>query len=183
MTVACRLEAQQVELDDCVGPGSQMCTVSPIVLEEDSCGTASYRFNGRVAWAPLKNVGPITVSVKTRIANRPQTIFPMYVELRGQGNLTDTTTCRTGLGASVLLVVQDGRSCGGNWTSIGPIELEHFGVSRGEYYRVQCVFFETIVSPFGFIGFSPAFSCIRITRDETSPVAELDWTRVKQLFK
>lgn len=173
--------AQDVELDDCLGPGSQMCTVSPAILVEDSCGSASYRFNGRIAWPPLKNAGPVTISVKTRIVDRFATTFPMYVEL-GTLGLNDSSVCITGRSSPLLLAVQDGRTCGGTWTSIGPINLEDYGVPQGEFYLIKCVFFETIANPLGQTLFSPGLSCIRVEANSRTYVQSMSWTHAKRLY-
>lgn len=172
--------APDVELDDCIGPSSQVCSNPPTLLPGDSCGPAFYRFNGRIAWAPLKNIGPVTISIQTR--RDRFTLLPLYVEVQANLSEVDTTTCRAGLGGVLLLVDQGGAPCGGTWTTIGPVDLRPFGVLPGRFYRIQLVFFETVPFPTGERGTSPGFSCIRV-RVQPTGVASSTWTGMKQLFR
>jgi hypothetical protein len=180
--VVSHVGAQETELEDCLGPNTRACSDSERFLVEDSCGAASYRFIGRVAWPPLKNVGPVTISVRTRAVSQVHTVFPLYFEIRGLHTFSDSTECRTRLAGVLLMEVQGGSDCGGTWTTIGPLDLRPFSVTLGEFYHLQCLFLETIVDMFGFRFYSPGLSCIRIT-SEPSPVVESTWTKAKILFQ
>jgi hypothetical protein len=173
---------QDTELEDCLGPGSQSCYDSPPVVVEDSCGTAFFRHVGRVSWPPLRNVGRVTISVQTRIAEPLLTIFPLFFEINGLERFSDSTSCRTGVAGVLVMEVLAGASCGGTWSTLGPIDLQDFGVHLGEVYLVQCVFFENPPTPSPFRGHSPGLSCIRV-RSEGTATAASTWTTAKRLFR
>lgn len=175
-----RAQAQQTILEDCIGPTSVVCSNPPVLLPGDSCGTPFYRFNGRIAWPPLKNVGPVTISIQSR--RDPYTLMPLYVEIRNLVANEDTTACNPDTGGVLLLTDFGGAPCGGTWTTVGPFDLRPFGVRMGEFYRVQVAFFETRPWPTGERGYSPGFSCIRLTAPPT-PVAMQTWGHVKRLFR
>ena len=176
----------RIELYDCVddadGPG--FCTRdSTPVLEDEGCGATFYRYHGRIAWPVLRNVGPVTISVKTRVKRFPETqtrYLPLYVEVVGRTFDHDDFRCRQ-LGGITILTAQGGPDCGGTWESIGPISLVRFGVPLGALYHIQIPFFESApppVSQYHTIG----FSCLRVT-PEPQVVALVNWGTVKSLYK
>jgi len=183
--VTARLCAAQLptELEDCAGPSADFCSDSTAVLMEDDCGETFYRHRGEIAWAALKNVGPVTISVKT-LDRRFYMTFPLYVMVRGRTNPTDGTDCRTGMGGHVALVALGGQQCGGAWEPVGPIDPARYGVPPGANYSLQCVFFEPLPGTI-FPGLEPStvgFSCIRVTSHPLQ-TGDASWAHVKTLFR
>jgi hypothetical protein len=172
--------AAETQLEDCLETSTRVCSDSPRLLVEDECGPASYRYVGRISWPPLRSVGPVTIGVQTRAD--PFTLIPLYVEVRGLSSFSDTTACRTGLGAELVLEIPGGASCGGTWTTIGPVDLRPHGVSLGELYLLQLMFFQTVPFPTGQRGYSPGVSCVRVT---TSPavITASTWTSMKLIHR
>jgi hypothetical protein len=171
------------ELDECVGPGATSCSDSTAILVDQGCGAVFYRYHGCLAWPALRCVGPVTIAVKTRFVEYQNTSYPLYVEVRGRSNPTDSTDCRTGMGGHVVLVAQGGPECGGTWESVGPIDLSSSGVHVGANYSVQCIFFNDLPGPFpGYEPHSVGFACIRVTAHPTT-VSPVDWTAVKRLYQ
>jgi hypothetical protein len=173
--------AFDVELDDCLAISTRVCADSPRVLVGSECGPTFYRFNGRIAWPPLKNIGPVTIAIQTR-AHPMSTVMPLYLEIQSLSSIDDSTACRAGLGGVLLFAEPGSLDCEGIWTTVGPFDLQGFGVSQGEFYRVQVVFFETVPFPTGQIGHSPGMSCIRVTL-QLSAVVPSTWTRTKLLYR
>jgi hypothetical protein len=173
---------EPTELYDCVddedGPG--FCTRdSTPVLEDEGCGATFNRYHSRIAWPVLRNVGQVTISVKTRVKKFPETqdqYLPLYVEVVGRTFVNDDYRCRQ-LGGLVILVAQGGPDCGGAWESVGPISLERFGVPRGALYHIQIPFFESAAG-FHTIG----FACLRVI-SHPDPIAAINWGTVKSIYK
>ena len=168
-------------LDDANGP--DFCrTDSTVVLVDEGCGVTFNRYHDTIAWLVLRNVGPVTISVKTRYVRFGRTLLPLYVEIISGTTQHELTECRTDLGGHLILVAQGGPECGGAWESVGPIDLRLWGVRPGELYSVQVVFFESIPDHDGETPFySVGFSCIRVTSHPTA-VAPATWSAVKVLF-
>jgi hypothetical protein len=167
-------------VDDADGPG--FCTRdSTPVLVDAGCGATFNRYHGRISWPVLRNVGPVTISVKTRVRRFPETqtqYLPLYLEVVGRTFTNDDYRCRP-LGGIVILVAQGGPDCGGAWESVGPISLVRFGVPLGALYHIQTAFFESR-PPANFC--TIGFSCLRVT-PEPNGVATVDWGIVKSLYK
>ena len=87
-----RVFAQESELDECLDAGS-FCNESAPILMDESCGEKFYRFRGRIAWKPLLNVGPVTVSVRTR-SLAFKTVYPLYLEIEARRDAQDSTCVR-----------------------------------------------------------------------------------------
>ena len=184
LLVAARAGAQApTELYDCVDDpdGPDFCTSdSTVELVDAGCGATFNRYHGRIVWPVLRNVGPVTISVKTRYVRFGTTHLPLYVEVDSRAVPED---CITGLDGRLILVAQGGPECGGTWESVGPINLVPFGVPLGGLYSVQAVFFEALPDDHGEIPFhSIGFSCIRITSHPTA-VASTTWSNVKALYR
>ncbi len=176
---------EPTELYDCVddADGPDFCSDSTAVLVDEGCGAAFNRYHGRIAWPVLRNVGPVTISVRTRYLPFGWTFLPLYVEVRGRTQAADSMQCRTGLGGQVILVAQGGPECGGGWESAGPISLVRFGVPLGALYTVQAVFFEALPDPHGIpLWTSVGFSCIRVTSHPTT-VTPTTWANLKALYR
>ena len=178
--VSLRSEAQvPTDLEDCVAIGASFCTDSTAVLVDDSCGETFNRYYGRLAWPPLRNVGPVTIAVET--INAQGTTYPLYVEVRGRNDST-STDCRTDMAGHLVLVAQGGTQCGGTWESVGPVDLTPYGVALGENYHVQCVFFESMPGPLGGVAHTIGFSCIKVT-SQPDAVHTASWSLVKHLYR
>ena len=187
LAIAVHAEAQEpTELYDCVDDanGPNFCTTdSTVALVDEGCGATFNRYHDTIAWPVLRNVGPVTISVKTRYVRFGRTYLPLYVEVRGRTTQGDQHECRTGLGGHLILVAQGGPECGGAWESVGPIDLRRWGVPPGELYSVQVVFFESIPDHHGEIPFySVGFTCIRVTSHPTA-VAPASWSTIKVLYR
>lgn len=168
-------------LEDCLGPGSVSCSVSPSIPVGDDCDGGFYRYVGRVAWGPLEYNGPVKVSVKTK--SIVSTILPLYIEVRSpEWGPGDIPICTSTFFGHLLMTSLGDATCGGSWQSIGPIDLARYGIRSGDLYIVQASFFETIPDPFGGVAHSPGLSCIRVEPAET-PIASTSWTRTKMLYK
>jgi hypothetical protein len=180
-----RVDAEEpVELYDCVddADGPAFCSSDSVaVLVDAGCGTTFNRYHGRIAWPVLRNVGPVTISAKTRVRREEVTQYlPLYVEVVGRVYAGDDYHCRLNLAGIVVLVAQGGPDCGGTWESVGPINLTSFGVPLGALYHVQVSFFESL--PPDPVLRSIGLSCIRVTPHPTA-VASTTWSNVKVLFR
>ena len=170
-------------VDDADGPG--FCTRDSMpVLVDEGCGATFNRYHGRIAWPVLRNVGPVTISVKARVKRVPEEgqtqYLPLYVEVVGRTFTNDDYRCRP-LGGIVILVAQGGPECGGTWESVGPISLVRFGVPLGALYHIQMTFFESLPPPAGQFC-TLGFSCLRVMPEPDAVVA-VNWGNVKALYK
>lgn len=188
LVAAAHAAAQEpTELYDCVddADGPDFCTSDSVVVPVDEgCGATFNRYHGTIAWPVLRNVGPVTIAVKTRYLPYPgRTYLPLYVEVRGRTEPADPKDCRTGLSGHVILVAQGGSECGGAWESAGPINLRPFGVPLGALYTVQVLFFESVPDHHGEPSFyTVGFSCLRVTTHPTA-VASTTWSNLKVLYR
>ena len=176
---------EATELYDCVGDldTDDFCSDSDGILVDEGCGATFNRYIGRIAWPALRNVGPVTISVRTRYVRFGTTHLPLYVEVRGRDDPEEGTHCYTGYGGLLVLQAHGGVQCGGTWESVGPVDLAPYGVPFGAYYSLQVAFFEFLPSPiFGTVAHSIGFSCIRVTSHPTL-VAGTTWSNVKALFR
>jgi len=167
------------ELEDCTGPSAEFCFDGAPALIDSGCGALFENYQGRIAWPPLRNVGPVTISVQARHTFTSQTFFPLYVEVQAR-RIDDPPICQDGLGGLVVLVARGADRCGGTWESIGPIDLVPFGVPLGSPYSVQCIFFRT--TPSDVTVRTVGFSCIRVT-SHPSILVSTSWGNVRTLFK
>lgn len=177
---------EPTDLYDCVddedGPGFCARDSTPVLVDE-GCGATFNRYHGRIAWPVLRNVGPVTISVKTRVKRFPETqtqFLPLYVEVVGRTFTNDDYRCRQ-LGGLVILVAQGGPDCGGAWESVGPISLVRFGVPPGALYHIQMPFFEGPPPPTGQFH-TIGFSCLRVT-SHPDAITAVSWGTVKSLYK
>jgi hypothetical protein len=167
------------ELEDCTGSEADFCFDGTAALVDSGCGARFEGYAGRIAWPVMKNVGPVTIAVQTRYTPAGQTVFPLYVEARGRDAPGDVLDCRTGLGGQLVLVAHGADRCGGTWESIGPIDLQAYGVPLGAPYNLQCVFFRT--TPTRVTARTVGFSCIRVTSIPAATMAA-SWGSVKTLY-
>lgn len=127
-------------------------------------------YNGRVAWAPLRCVGPITIALNTR--SLTSTRFPLYVEIVPVQNLDHCP------GPGVLVMVaHGGNQCGGIWETSGPLDITSI-VPLGSLYAIQLVFFYAAYGAY----LSPAVDCIRVTAQPMAIEART-WSQVKTLYR
>jgi hypothetical protein len=167
------------ELDDCTGPSALFCFNGAPAVIDSGCGAIFDGYAGRIAWPPLRNIGPVTIEIKTEYSFTRQAILPLYVEVatrRGESDLR----CSTSRAGRVVLVAQGAERCGGTWQSIGPIDLIAYGIALGDPYQVQCVFFRT--TPDQVTIRSIGFACIRVNPYPAATQAAR-WGAVKQIFK
>lgn len=188
MVIAAQSGAQQpTELFDCLDDtdGPNFCSDSTAVLVDDGCGVTFNRYRGRIAWPVLWNVGPVTISVRTRQMDfAGLTRLPLYVQVVNRQSPNDPRDCRTWApGGFLVLVAQGGPDCGGTWETVGPISLASYGVQLGQPYNIQIPFFESLPSSDGRYYFhSVGFSCIRVTSHPTA-IGAITWTNVKVLYR
>ena len=133
------------------------------------------RWLGRLAFFPLRCVGPITVSVET--TSPVNTRFPLYVEIVPLQGTGDYHVCEDLPGYVVLIVYGHfGQQCG-TWNDVGPVDITTV-VPLGSLYALRLHAFARRG------GYSPAVDCIRVTAHPVeTPVAPTTWGRVKALFR
>jgi len=173
--------AQPTELFDCMGPGGDRtwCSdVSVADLLDLSCpaGPRVFEmFRGRVAWPPLKYVGPITIEVNA--LESAGTRFPLLVEFISVKDHPENTGYCDGP-AQVLYRVHGSRTCDG-WESLGPIQFDPWWLSVGDSYVIRVHFFTDVGSDFT----SPWLGCIRVTPDTTTAISSKPWGSIKALYR
>ena len=179
LLLAVQTSAQEpTEVYDCVddADGPNFCTYdSTAVLVDDGCGATFNRYHGVIAWPALRNVGPVTISVRTRAVIGKADYLPLYIEV-----VEAIPGCRVWRTAFLALEVQGGVLCGGRWESVGPVDLREFGVPLGALYTVQAVFLESI--PGQPKAHSVGFNCIRVT-SHPLPIAPVTWSSIKVLYR
>jgi hypothetical protein len=101
------------------------------LLDFDCPEKAWESFFGRVAWYPLRYIGPITIEVDAR--RTPSSRFPIYIEyLPLKDRPSDLGFC-DGPG-EVIAVVWGGTQCDSPWETFGPILLP---LEVGELYFLR----------------------------------------------
>jgi hypothetical protein len=177
LMLACSLQspavsAQMIELDAAITSG---CSEKPGELLEGSCGENFFFYPGRVSWDPLVAVGPISISVQSRLGFDASPM-PLYVEI--VTNLPDST-CQTVAGSPYVIMTSYGATeCGGIWQTIGPIDLKRY-VPIGGLYAIRLSFIEGWPTPFAR---SPAVSRIKVKLHST-PVTLTSWTILKRIYQ
>jgi hypothetical protein len=174
--------AQPSELSSCLELGSY-CAESPLDtlnIFGQYC-TTFVQFVGRLAFPPLVNRGPVTISVLTRASQ--STTFPLYVEIRGHTG-GDPMECTTLTAGNLVLVAQGlPQQCEGVWETVGPLDLTQNGIPLGTTYHIQLVGFR--FSRLGSSYGSTGVSCVRVTSSASNPsaVAAAAWGGVKALYR
>jgi hypothetical protein len=159
------------EIFRCLGTRDDpTCTdiTGPIVITQ--CPRHFEIFYGRVAWYPIRNVGPVTISVETFA--HFLTRFPLYVEVVP---IDDRIGVCDNAPGNVVMVARGGQSPCGTWETVGPIDISPV-VPIGSNYALRLRFFG---SPGGE---SPAVGCVRVTPNATA-VLPSAWTTVKGLYR
>ena len=164
--------AQPVELFECLSSPESFPTCEDIgggVLFTE-CPARFYRFYGRIAWFPLRCVGPITVGVKT--AGFWSTRFPLYVEVVPLRQNPGVCVNDPGY---VVMIARGGFAPCGTWETVGPVDITTV-IPVGSSYALRLRFFG---APGGD---SPGVDCVRVTPHLTG-VTATTWGQVKCLFK
>jgi hypothetical protein len=166
--------AQPSELSTCLSQSE------PLLFCEDTHGTTYvdldcsrefFTYTGRVSWAPLMCVGPVTIELNTRFVPHA-TRYPIYVQI---ARYIDSATCEP---PGVLVGrVYGGDMCGGTWESVGPIDLPQI-IPVGDSYAVQLLFMAAAVGEYR----SPGLDCLRVTAHMSS-VMQASWSHAKVLFR
>jgi|SRR5262245_40491532 len=178
MLAAVVARAQEpTELYDCVNDadGPNFCTAdSTDVFVAEGCGATFNRYHGVITWPPLRNAGPVTISVQTLALISGTTHLPLYIEVAEglQG-------CRALRPALVALVAQGATVCGGVWESVGPIDLKEYGIRLGDLYTIRAVFLESL--PGTVNSHSVGFACIRVSG--RLAVAPATWSTIKVFYR
>jgi hypothetical protein len=168
-----------IEFESCMS-ALEHCSEVSVGRVDSSCAEQFYHFRGRVAWPPLQNQGPVTISVLTKGTTGQVTPWPLYIELL-RNAWTSADSCVTSNPAYVLMVAQGQRGCG-TWESIGPIDLDLF-VPRGALYAVVAEGFEAPpLDSSGFIPRSVGLACVRVS-SAVSPVMPISWGHMKQVYR
>jgi len=134
------------------------------------CNRSFAFFRGRIAWYPLRCVGPITIEINAaaHVHNR----FPLYVEILPMGN----TPCLDP--GYHVMTVNGGFECD-PWETIGPLDITTF-VPLGSSYAIQIVFFDTGDGDLE----SPGVDCLRVTPNPIESSVDLaTWGHVKLLYR
>ena len=163
--------AQPTDLYACLergGPIPYCEAVNTGGLTNLDCNRNYAFYSGRIAWYPLRCVGPITIEINAaaHFNNR----YPLYIEIVPLGS----SPCIDP--GYVVMTARGGFDCD-PWELVGPLDITQF-VPLGSSYAVQVVFFNTRD---GFLE-SPGLDCIRVTAHPTA-LNQLTWTQIKKLYR
>lgn len=176
--------AQPTDLFNCVAdPLVPQCNdpLGPLTIAECSPDPPTVNlfetYRGRIAWYPLRCVGPITIEVLTY--SWFETHFPLYVEVVPISN--DFTewwkVCENAAGSVILETFGRFNTTCGEWEEVGPIDITHV-VSLGSLYALRLHFFDSRGA------YSPALGCVRVTAHPSRTAVEgKTWGLVKALFR
>ena len=168
--------AQPADFQTCLSAGSPSCQDlgGPLLVTLCPSGPRYAEiYYGRIAWYPLKCVGPITVAVETFAS--AFTRFPIYVEIVPLPDARSGYLACVDLQGYVLLSAYGSPTSCGRWDERGPVDITPF-VPLGSFYALRIYFFGNQ------LGESPAVDCIRVTSHPLA-VAPSSWTLVKSLFR
>lgn len=138
-----------------------------------SCLRRYTLFVGRMAWHPLRCVGPITVGVNALATNGDR--FPLYVEIVPMDG-SRSGTCPTAYPGRVVMVTRGSSNC--DYWDYVDIDITQF-VPVGNEYALQITAFDTA----GEIEGSPGLGCVSVVSHPLSPVVPSSWGQVKSLFR
>ena len=160
---------------------SNFCVDSPLDtmdLGPYACGETFYRFAGRMAFPVLRNVGPVTISLKTIGYSPEAKRFPLYVEIRYRDPQVEPLVCTQFL-AGGLVMIADGLPvhCGGVWESV-TVDPTQVGVPFNSAYHIQITGLKWWRVPD-----SPGLACVRVTADTTTAIHARTWSFVKKLYR
>src|SRR5678816_3360096 len=164
--------AQPSDLFACTSSEGYTCAEIAGGAVSTACGRLFDLFYGRIAFYPLRCVGPITISIENVAIY--QTQYPLYVEVVPY--LVPEAQCISDPGYQVFTVHGIEADCGG-WETSAPIDITNL-VPIGDLYGLRLQFF---VSPYAF---SPAIDCVRVTAHPiTSALQTKTWAKVKTLYR
>lgn len=167
--------SQPVDLAVCGDRPPDCGLYGPLLVD----GCKGFRtYSGRVSWFPLKNIGPIRIELQTRWFVGLN--GPLYVQIFALPESLPPDFCRKGaLPGFVIGSVRGAQVCGGDWETIGPINIDHL-VPRGASYALQLegfrIFEREDFHP------TPGVDCIRLT-SVPSPIEAISWARVKRMYR
>lgn len=168
--------AQSDSLEACIEDGA-FCSEGEPLTFDNPCGPDFYFFRGRVSWAPLRNTGPVTISVWTH-----SSALPLYVKVAPITAGYPDTTCVTYFPGAVVFAAHGAPQCEGVWEVIGPLSLDLY-VRPGAAYALILEGFETPpVPPGGQPYRSAAVRCVRVIPHRRSTVLSTPWPKVKILY-
>lgn len=176
--------AQPTGLVGCAGSGPPLQTCSDVshaTLFEFGCPRKWELYLGRVAFQPLRYVGPIDIEIDSRGVAGGQFGLPLYVEcIRVQDHPPELGYC-DGVG-TVILQVMGHTECDGRERR-GRIDLG-FMLAPGDEYVIRLHF----VSSEDLVAHSPFFRCIWVAPAGTpfpprTAVQPALWGQVKQLYR
>lgn len=138
-----------------------------------TCGDLYFRFEGRYAWYPLRNLGSITIELKT--ATIVNVLHPLYVEVVPY-QASPPGVCNGDLGYVVFTTRGNSSACGG-WETSETIDITHLvpidGLYGIRFYALG-----------GRDDFSPGLDCVRVTGSGTrSAIKQGSWGFLKTLFR
>ncbi len=142
-----------------------------------SCGETFYRFAGRLALPALRNIGPVTISVKTMGQSPTLKRFPLYVEIRYR-DPQYPLGCEPFLAGALVMIAQGiPVQCGGVWESV-TVDLPRIGFPLNEPYHVQVVGLRWL----GQYD-SPGLACVRVTTEGPMAAITSTWSLVKRFYR
>jgi hypothetical protein len=172
LTLGVGASAQPTDLDRCLSTSTPTCVNVFAGAVQTECGRLFDSFSGRIAWWPLRCVGPIVVAVENVALWDLQ--FPLYVEVVPL--LQPAAPCFLDPGYVIFVVHGVSHGCGG-WEVSSAIDITSV-VPLGSSYAIRIHFFDSSFR------YSPSMDCIRVTaQPATSPVEELTWTHAKSLYR
>ena len=165
------------ELDRCAPDCREVSAIWRII----GCGTWVSN-EGRTWWGPLRNVGPIQVSVEAMPIGGPVENLPLFGEIRlplGQ------SVCSRPFPGSLIWQTYGRDTCDpdSTWSTSPIIDISGF-IPLGETYYFQLEGFATIGpdSSLADWAWSPAVRCVRVRSFPVSVLAS-SWGHVKSLFR
>jgi len=160
------------------GPACSEVLPSGIIIDcrdelgRDKLWTSAW---GRSWYGPLRNTGPIEVSIEARPSTNHEVILPLFVEIRADPGAAQ---CRSDIGAPTRLTYGT-MSCHPDslWVTLPRYDLSW--LAPDAQYWVQVVGF-LLVTPVRMS--SPFVSCIRV-RAFPSAIAQSSWGQIKNLYR
>jgi hypothetical protein len=165
--------AQPTDLYTCTSASEPNCVeVGAGIVVDQGCIEHFDEYIGRIAWYPLRCVGPITVDIQN-LAIWSVT-YPVYVEVVPL--LDAQVPCEINHAFVISILRGVGAHCGG-WETSSSIDITNL-VPLGALYALRLHFFDSE------LGKSPAIRCVRVTATPaTSGLALGSWGNIKRLYR
>lgn len=145
------------------------------------CGTWT-TIDGRAWWGPLRNAGPIQVSIEAFPLGGQIETLPLFAEIRVP---LGESVCSRPFPGSLIWRTYGRATCDpdSSWVTSPVMDISSF-IPLGETYYFQLEGFITIGSDSTFEGWawSPAVRCVQLRSFPTSVLAS-SWGHVKSLFR